>query len=74
MGLSAHRTSALVQAASRAARGRAPLEAAVAVLLVLVGPALAGGSLEGQQAGLVISAMVGIGVALAAGKLWLRRS
>jgi hypothetical protein len=49
-----------------AARKR--LEAAVAVIIVLVGPSLFG-TLEGEQAGLVISAIVGILIALAAGKL-----
>jgi apolipoprotein N-acyltransferase len=51
---------------------RKPLECAVAVLVVMVGPALAVGTLEGEQAGLVISAILGILVARAAGKI-LRR-
>ena len=55
-------------AASRVAGGAAPLEAAVAVLLVLAGPALTAGALEGEQAGLVISVMIGILVAQAAGR------
>ncbi len=55
--------------ARKVARGPAPLEVAVAVISMLVGPALAAGTLEGEQAGLVISAAVGVLVALAAGKL-----
>jgi predicted amidohydrolase len=45
------------------ARGRAPLEAALAVLAVLVAPALAVGTLEGEQAGLVITALSAVAVA-----------
>ena len=56
----------------RRARAARPLEAA-AVLLVLAGPALTAGSLEGEQAGLVISVMIGILVALAAGRRVLRK-
>jgi apolipoprotein N-acyltransferase len=48
---------------------RRRLEAAVAVVIVLVGPALLFGTLEGEQAGLVISAMLGVTVAFIAGKL-----
>jgi apolipoprotein N-acyltransferase len=49
---------------ARRARARARLEAALAVLAVLAVPALAVGTLEGEQAGLVIIALAGIGVAL----------
>src|SRR5207302_7934136 len=51
------------------AAARKRLEAASAVVVVLVGPALAAGTLEGEQAGLVISALLGTGVALGAAKL-----
>jgi apolipoprotein N-acyltransferase len=56
-------------AATRKAKGPARLEIAAAVILILCGPALAAGRLEGEQAGLVISALVGIGVALLSGHL-----
>lgn len=48
---------------TRRARGRAPLEVALAVVSVMVVPALALGTLEGEQAGLVIAALLGIGIA-----------
>jgi apolipoprotein N-acyltransferase len=56
-----------------AARKR--LELAAAVILGLAGPALAIGTLEGEQAGLVISAILGVLVALATAKVFrkLRR-
>jgi hypothetical protein len=57
-----------VAAGILAARSR--LEAALAVVLVLVGPALAVGTLEGEQAGLVISAILGVLVALGAAKVF----
>jgi apolipoprotein N-acyltransferase len=59
--------------AAQGRRARAPVESALAVLAVLVAPALALGRLEGEQAGLVIGALAGIGVALAAGRLYSRR-
>ena len=55
--------------AVRAARGPAPLEASLAVLAVMVAPALAFGTLEGEQAGLVLSALAGILVAALAGRI-----
>jgi apolipoprotein N-acyltransferase len=54
------------------AGGPAPLEAACAVLLVLVVPALLLGTLEGEQAGLVISAMLAMALAAGAGRLYRR--
>jgi apolipoprotein N-acyltransferase len=45
---------------TRKARAQVPLEAALAVLAVMVAPALALGTLEGEQAGLVIAALVAI--------------
>jgi apolipoprotein N-acyltransferase len=61
-------------AATRAAKGAARLEIAAAVILILCGPALLAGRLEGEQAGLVISALVGILVALLSGKISRRFS
>jgi apolipoprotein N-acyltransferase len=52
------------------ARARAKLEMAVAVLLVLAGPAILFGSLEGEQAGLVISVILGILVAGGAARVY----
>jgi apolipoprotein N-acyltransferase len=57
---------------ARMARGATELprlESAVAVLLVLVVPATLFGTLEGEQAGLVIMAAAAIGLALLAGRL-----
>jgi len=48
---------------SRRAKAKVPLETALAVLAVLVVPALLLGTLEGEQAGLVIAALIAIGVA-----------
>jgi apolipoprotein N-acyltransferase len=56
-------------AVTRAARGRAPLETALAVVAVLVAPALAVGTLEGEQAGLVLSALAGIALARGGARL-----
>jgi apolipoprotein N-acyltransferase len=54
-------------------RASAPLEAAIAVLGVLVVPAVLVGTLEGEQAGLVIGALVGVGLALLGGRLTANR-
>jgi hypothetical protein len=59
---------------ARRAGERAPLETAVAALLVVVAPALAVGTLEGEQAGLVLSALATIGLALLGGRLATRRA
>jgi apolipoprotein N-acyltransferase len=48
------------------------LETALAVLAVIVAPATLLGQLEGEQAGLVISALLAIGLALWAGRLMRR--
>jgi apolipoprotein N-acyltransferase len=56
-------------AVMRRAREPRPLETAVGVLLVLVLPAVALGTLEGEQAGLVIGALLAVGVALLGGRL-----
>jgi predicted amidohydrolase len=50
----------------------ARLESALAVLLVLVAPATLLGQLEGEQAGLVISAMLAIAIALGGARLYHR--
>jgi apolipoprotein N-acyltransferase len=47
---------------TRVARRRAPLEVALAMLAVFVVPALAVGTLEGEQAGLVMCALAAIGL------------
>jgi apolipoprotein N-acyltransferase len=60
-------------AIARQNRGRAPLESALAVLAILVVPALALGTLEGEQAGLVLTALAGIGVASLAARIYYRR-
>jgi uncharacterized membrane protein YgdD (TMEM256/DUF423 family) len=48
------------------------LELAMAVLAFLVLPAVLFGTLEGEQAGLVISALLAIGLALFAGRIYRR--
>jgi apolipoprotein N-acyltransferase len=50
-------------------RGGARQEIIVAILLVLVAPALLFGTLEGEQAGLVIAALVAIGLGLVGARL-----
>ncbi len=55
-------------------RGGGPAEAAVAVLAVMVAPALLLGTLEGEQAGLVIAALVGVALALLGARLARRRA
>jgi apolipoprotein N-acyltransferase len=50
----------------------ARLEAAMAVLAVLVVPAVLVGTLEGEQAGLVISALLAIGLTFFAGRVYRR--
>jgi hypothetical protein len=50
----------------------ARLESALAVLLVLVAPATLLGQLEGEQAGLVISALLAVAVALGGARLYRR--
>ena len=57
----------------RANRGAARLESALAVIAIMVVPALAFGTLEGEQAGLVLAALAGIGTASLAGRLTARR-
>ena len=53
--------------------GKAPLESALAVLAIVVVPALAFGTLEGEQAGLVLTALAGIGLAALGARLYARR-
>jgi hypothetical protein len=53
----------------RRARELRPLETAVGVLLILVLPAVTLGTLEGEQAGLVIGAACAVGIALLGGRL-----
>jgi len=48
------------------------LEAAIAVLAILVVPAVLLGTLEGEQAGLVISALLAIGLTFFAGRVYRR--
>ncbi|HEX8952756.1 MAG TPA: apolipoprotein N-acyltransferase, partial [Polyangia bacterium] len=48
------------------------LELAMAVLTVLVAPAVLFGTLEGEQAGLVISALLAIGLAFFGGRIYRR--
>jgi len=48
------------------------LELAMAVMAILVVPAVLFGTLEGEQAGLVISTMLAIGLASFAGRLYRR--
>jgi apolipoprotein N-acyltransferase len=48
------------------------LEAAMGVLAVLVVPAVLVGTLEGEQAGLVISALIAIGITFFAGRIYRR--
>jgi apolipoprotein N-acyltransferase len=57
---------------ARASAERPRLESAIAVLLVLVAPATLLGTLEGEQAGLVIMALIAIGLTLLAGRLTRR--
>jgi hypothetical protein len=54
-------------------RASAPLEATISVIAVLVVPAVLFGTLEGEQAGLVMGALAGVGLALWAGRLTARR-
>jgi apolipoprotein N-acyltransferase len=54
-------------------RASAPLEATLSVIAVLVVPAVLFGTLEGEQAGLVMGALAGVGLALWAGRLTARR-
>jgi hypothetical protein len=54
---------------ARASAERPRLESAIAVLLVLVAPATLVGTLEGEQAGLVIMALIAIGLTLLAGRV-----
>lgn len=65
---------AVVARRARVPRGEpgARLEAAMAVLAVLVVPPLLIGSLEGEEAGLVLSALAAIGLAFLGGRLWRR--
>jgi apolipoprotein N-acyltransferase len=55
-----------------AKEGGPRLEMAMAVLAVLVVPAVLFGTLEGEQAGLVISALLAIGLASFAGRIYRR--
>jgi len=48
------------------------LETAMAILAILVVPAVLFGTLEGEQAGLVISALLAIGLAFFAGRIYRR--
>jgi apolipoprotein N-acyltransferase len=48
------------------------LEAAMGVLAILVAPAVLFGTLEGEQAGLVISALLAIGITFFAGRIYRR--
>jgi apolipoprotein N-acyltransferase len=65
---------AAVTRLARIPRGqRGPrLEMAMAVMAVLVVPALLVGTLEGEQAGLVISALLAMGLAFFAGRMYRR--
>ena len=74
VGLSCLGAGAVVARQARVPAGEpgARLEAAMAVLAVLVLPAVLVGSLEGEQAGLVLSAMAAVGLAFAGGRLWRR--
>ena len=65
---------AVVARLARAPRGEAGarLEAAMAVLAILVVPAVLVGTLEGEQAGLVISAGLAVGVTFFAGRVYRR--
>jgi hypothetical protein len=54
-------------------RASAPLESTLAVIAVLVVPATLVGTLEGEQAGLVIAALLGIAIALLGGRLTAKR-
>jgi predicted amidohydrolase len=57
---------------TRRLRATAPLEVTAAILAILVVPAVLIGTLEGEQAGLVIGALLAIGLALLAGRLTRR--
>jgi hypothetical protein len=59
---------------ARFARGahQPQLETALAIVAVIVAPATLLGQLEGEQAGLVISALLAIGLALLAGRVMRR--
>jgi apolipoprotein N-acyltransferase len=57
---------------TRRLRTTAPLEVTAAVLAVLVAPAVLVGTLEGEQAGLVIAALLTTGLALLAGRITRR--
>jgi len=54
-------------------RASAPLEATLSVIAVLVVPATLFGTLEGEQAGLVMGALAGVGLALWAGRYTARK-
>ena len=58
---------------TRANQGRARLETALAVIAIMVLPALLFGTLEGEQAGLVLAALAGIGIASLAARIAARR-
>jgi apolipoprotein N-acyltransferase len=57
-----------------ASHRRASFEAAAAILSVLVVPAVAVGTLEGEQAGLVIAALIAIGLSALGGRVAQRKS
>jgi len=63
----------VARAAAKSPRPKAALETAAAVLAIVVAPALLFGRLEGAQAGLVLSAMAAIGLAMWAGRITRRR-
>jgi apolipoprotein N-acyltransferase len=63
----------VARAAARGPRSKAALETALAVLAIVVAPALLFGRLEGTQAGLVISALASTGLAMWAGRITRRR-
>ncbi|HEY7957021.1 MAG TPA: apolipoprotein N-acyltransferase [Polyangia bacterium] len=58
---------------ARPALTPARLEIALSVIAVMVAPAMIFGTLEGEQAGLVLGAMAGVGVALLSARLLARR-
>jgi hypothetical protein len=65
---------AVVARMARTPKGeRGPrLEMTMSVLAILVAPAVLFGTLEGEQAGLVISAMLATGLAFFAGRIYRR--
>jgi apolipoprotein N-acyltransferase len=63
----------VARAAARGTRPKATLETAIAVLAIVVAPALVFGRLEGTQAGLVLSALASVGLATWAGRITRRR-